>query len=407
MKVSGLAEGSVRYRTHLQDIGWQGWKGDGEVSGTVGQSRRVEAVRIELTGDAALKYDVIYRVHVPNMGWLGWAKNGEVAGSEGMALRIEALQVRIVPAGTGETGLSALSKPELRVKAHSANVGWQASVGEGASAGTTGRALRLEALKLTMPGFDGVGGAISTRAHVSNVGWMNWTASGEVTGTTGRGLAMEAVQINIIGNVASFFDIYYRAHVSNYGWLGWARNGETAGSTGMSLPMEAVEVRVVPKGSSFDCGRSATVQPAPQPQPSAPAQTSSYVAEINGFLVDSRWANGTRWASGQRPKISGYGASGCCAYAVDLCKYVFGADSYREGEEFHDPSEIRAGDVIKVTGSQHWFVVLGRDGDSLWTAEGNWGGKVVVADGTYTVRGNTLCRNGSKFRTFSAGYHMQ
>lgn len=48
-----------------------------------------------------------------------------------------------------------------------------------------------------------------------------------------------------------------------------------------------------------------------------------------------------------------------------------------------------------------------RSGSSLYTAEGNWGGEVVVANGAYTVNGNALYRNGTKFRSFSVGYHMQ
>lgn len=405
MRVEGLQEESIRYQSHLADVGWQGWKNAGQVSGTVGQGRRMEAVRIELTGKAASTYDVVYRAHVPNKGWLDWAKNGEVAGSEGMSLRIEALQVKIVSKGSQKSGLSALRKPKLGIEAHSANIGWQASVGEGATAGTTGRSLRLEAICLSFPGFGGTGSSISSRAHVSDIGWMGWTSSGSVIGTTGRGKAMEAIEIRMAGDAQSFFDVYYRVHVSNYGWLGYACNGETAGSTGMSLPIEAVEVRVVAKGTAFNRGGSATVQPRPVAQPPV-SSTSWYESEVEGFLSDPRWKNGASWASGQRPKIANYSASGCCAYAVDFCKYVFGEDSYRSGQEFYNPGEIRAGDIIKVVGSQHWFVVLGRSGGSLYTAEGNWGGRVVVADGTYTVSGNTLCRNGSKFRTFSAGYHM-
>jgi len=401
IETSGLTSGSMRYQAHVMDIGWQGWKRPGEVSGTVGQARRVEALRIELTGAAASNYDVVYRVHVPNLGWLAWAKNGQTAGSEGMGLRVEAVQVKLVAKGTVKTGMAALAKPKLSVQAHSANVGWQSEVGEGTTAGTTGRALKLEALRLVLPGFDGAGSAISARAHVSDIGWMNWTASGGVTGTTGKGKAMEAVQIKLTGSVASFFDVYYRAHVRDHGWLGWAKNGESAGSSGMALPMEAIEVKILVKDTPFYRGSSAFLQPKPV------QQTSAYDAAVNGFLSDSRWRNGASWSSGQRPKISGAGAQGCCAYAADFIKYVFGANSFGAGQSFYDPSAIRAGDVIKVVNGQHWFVVLGRNGNSLWTAEGNWGGKVVVSNGTYTISGKTLYRNGSKFRTFSVGYHMQ
>jgi len=39
---------SIRYRAHVQNIGWQGWRTDGQTAGTVGQSLRIEAVEIVL-----------------------------------------------------------------------------------------------------------------------------------------------------------------------------------------------------------------------------------------------------------------------------------------------------------------------------------------------------------------------
>ena len=62
--------GTIQYRTHIQDIGWQNWVSDGEMSGTTGQSKRLEAIQIKLTGDLAENYDVYYRVHAQEYGWL-------------------------------------------------------------------------------------------------------------------------------------------------------------------------------------------------------------------------------------------------------------------------------------------------------------------------------------------------
>ena len=39
---------SVEYRAHVQGIGWQPWVRDGAIAGTVGQSRRIEAIQIRL-----------------------------------------------------------------------------------------------------------------------------------------------------------------------------------------------------------------------------------------------------------------------------------------------------------------------------------------------------------------------
>lgn len=96
----------VSYQTHIQNIGWEadterGWKNDGAMSGTEGFGYRLEAIQIKLTGSDANKFDVYYQVHAQNMGWLGWAKNGESAGTAGYGYRLEAINIRVVPKGSG------------------------------------------------------------------------------------------------------------------------------------------------------------------------------------------------------------------------------------------------------------------------------------------------------------------
>lgn len=96
--------GGIVYRTHIQKIGWQGWKADGVMSGTSGQAKRLEAIEINLTGTMKEKYDVYYRVHAQKFGWMGWAKNGEAAGTAGYAYRLEGIEVKLVPKGSAAPG---------------------------------------------------------------------------------------------------------------------------------------------------------------------------------------------------------------------------------------------------------------------------------------------------------------
>ena len=42
-------------------------------------------------------YDIYYSTHVQNYGWLGWAKNGEPAGTAGKCLQVEAIKIRLIP----------------------------------------------------------------------------------------------------------------------------------------------------------------------------------------------------------------------------------------------------------------------------------------------------------------------
>lgn len=97
-------DGGVEYRTHIQKIGWQGWKANGEMSGTSGEAKRLEAIEIRLTGTMEKHYDIYYRVHAQKFGWMGWAKNGESAGTAGHAYRLEGIEIKLVPKGSPAPG---------------------------------------------------------------------------------------------------------------------------------------------------------------------------------------------------------------------------------------------------------------------------------------------------------------
>lgn len=104
IKLGSSIDGGLTYATHVQDIGWQSFVSNGQLSGTSGQSKRLEAIKINLTGNAANQYDVYYRVHAQNLGWLGWAKNGQSAGTAGYSYRLEAIQIVLVPKGGSAPG---------------------------------------------------------------------------------------------------------------------------------------------------------------------------------------------------------------------------------------------------------------------------------------------------------------
>jgi len=134
-----------------------------------------------------------------------------------------------------------------------------------------------------------------------------------------------------------------------------------------------------------------------------------YTSKYSAFTKDARWANGTAWGYYQKPKLSTWGSIGCCAYGADFCTYVFGKTSYNNCvSSFTSVSGIRAGDVLHINNStwgQHWIVVLTRSGNTLYTAEGNYSGKVRIGN-NYTISGTTL-KTGSLTYTLTRGYHMQ
>lgn len=249
IKLQNLS-GSVEYQTHVQDIGWQGWKSNGVMSGTSGQSKRLEAIKIKLSGDAANKYDIYYRVHAQDYGWLGWAKNGESAGSEGYSKRLEGIEIKLVKKGGAAPG--SISRPfvckTITYQTHVQNIGWQVEKADGEVSGTSGQSLRLEAIKIKLG--SSIDGGLTYATHVQDIGWQSFVSNGQLSGTSGQSKRLEAIKINLTGNATKQYDIYYRVHAQNFGWLGWAKNGQSAGTAGYSYRLEAIQIVLVPKGGN-------------------------------------------------------------------------------------------------------------------------------------------------------------
>lgn len=249
IKLSNI-NGSIEYKTHVQDIGWQDWKSNGQMSGTTGQSKRLEAIQIKLSGEVANQYDIYYRVHAQDYGWLDWAKNGESAGTEGYSKRLEGIQITLVKKGENAPG--STSRPfickMIKYQTHVQNIGWQGEKADGEMSGTTGQSLRLEAIKIQLS--SSIDGGIVYKTHVQDYGWQNFVANGQASGTSGQAKRLEAIQMQLTGNAKNQYDLYYRVHAQNFGWLGWAKNGESAGTAGYSYRLEGIQIVLVPKGGN-------------------------------------------------------------------------------------------------------------------------------------------------------------
>ena len=242
---------SLSYQAHISDIGWQADRHDGELSGTEGKAKRLEAIEIKLTDDLAQQYDIYYRVHAQNVGWLDWAKNGESSGTAGYGYRLEAIEIKLVEKNgeaLGPTTRPFVKYPTVSYQTHVQNIGWQNDMSNGESSGTTGRALRLEGIKIQLTDLP-YAGSISYSTHIQNIGWQNDVNDGLLSGTSGQGLRLEAIKIKLDGEMAQNFDIYYRVHAQIFGWTGWAKNGEPAGTAEYGYRLEAIQIKMIPKGS--------------------------------------------------------------------------------------------------------------------------------------------------------------
>lgn len=181
--------------------------------------------------------------------------------------------------------------------------------------------------------------------------------------------------------------------------------------------------------------------------PAATAATSlqrlsvkDYQEKMNSFLRDNRFDDGTAWWGGddtghKPPEISNYSCGSCYAYAADFAAYVYGINpgTNKKGKgscpwnhnyfsKYTGVDNIKTGDVIhtarreynkekgKYVTINHWFVVLKRDGDKLYTAEGNYEDRVRASLKTpgYKIKNGKLylaVGNSTYEKTMKEGYH--
>ena len=351
-----VEDGSVQISANVSGIGWQGWDTpSASEGGTTGQGRAVEAVRLRLTGSLAKDYDVYYRVHASNIGWMAWAKDGGEAGTTGFGRSVEAVQIRLVKKGDAAPSSDGANvdyafkkKPmSLTYRAHVSNVGWQGAVSDGATAGTTGRGLALEDLKLSLDSSDySDGSSVQIDAHVSGIGWQGWdTPSASEGGTTGQGRAVEAVRLRLTGSLAKDYDVYYRVHASNIGWMAWAKDGGEAGTTGMSCSLEAVQIKLIKKGASHPDTSGYSHLEIP---------TLTYSSQVKGAWQNSVSAGEMSGTTGQGIPITGFSAKTCSSVAGGInyqlhLSNVGWTSGKSNGDQLSSATESNSVEAIKVS----------------------------------------------------------
>lgn len=146
--LSGTSDVHIYYRAHVQSHGWMPAVHDGEVAGTVGESKRLEAIKITPPDGVELEVDA----HIQNIGWKTYkgivkgensgtasSDNDPIIGTVGESKRLEAVRIRCTKNTTGK---------KLKYQVHVQTYGWQAVCDEGETAGTTGVSKRLEAIRI-------------------------------------------------------------------------------------------------------------------------------------------------------------------------------------------------------------------------------------------------------------------
>lgn len=98
--VRKVGDGSAKLEVnaHIQGIGDKIYVIDKDthdtIIGTVGESRRIEAIAIKIMEGLTGKR-IKYRIHVDKLGWSEWKYDGDMVGSKGLSLCIQAIQIAI------------------------------------------------------------------------------------------------------------------------------------------------------------------------------------------------------------------------------------------------------------------------------------------------------------------------
>ena len=223
----------VYYRVHAQSYGWLAWATNGAPAGTAGYAKRLEAIQIVIVKKGESFDHAI----------------GNIQSARGEAY-IASSTANANPVVTGENNVN------VEYRTHVQSFGWQGWKYNGVMSGTSGKAKRLEGIniKLTNKPYSG---SIVYTTHVQSIGWQGnennvntWFRDGQMAGTSGRAKRLEAIRIALTGEMAEHYDVYYRVHAQTYGWLAWAKNGEAAGTAGLSKRLEGIQIVLVPKGGA-------------------------------------------------------------------------------------------------------------------------------------------------------------
>ena len=106
----------IQYTSHIQGDGWETQEHtNGELSGTQGESKRLEAIKINLPDHNDL---IQYQVHVQDIGWMDYVSGGEIAGTTGQAKRIEALRIRLLSYPCAELWLVKMGDERYNFRNH-------------------------------------------------------------------------------------------------------------------------------------------------------------------------------------------------------------------------------------------------------------------------------------------------
>lgn len=120
----------LKYRAHVGFVGWMPWVSNGEIAGTTGECKRMEAIQIDAP------FEIEAKAHIECIGWVDYGKINKdtIIGTTGEFKRLECLCL----------------KGNFKYRVHIQGTGWSAWTNADGicTQGTVGQELRLEAIQI-------------------------------------------------------------------------------------------------------------------------------------------------------------------------------------------------------------------------------------------------------------------
>ena len=278
----------------------------------------------------------------------------------------------------------------VRYTTHVQTFGWQGNENDaktwftnGAMAGTSGKAKRLEGIKIRVTGNDNLG--IQYTTHCQSYGWLPWSANGEMNGTEGEAKRLEAIKIQLTGSDAGKYDVYYRVHAQSYGWLGWVKNGVPSGTAGYAKRLEGIQIVVVKKGASFNT-RMGNINSAYALGYYAKAGTSPVVNAKNTSNANPQIAGEAQTNVTYRTHVQSYGWQ-AWKYNGQMSG-TSGQAKRLEGINIRLSNQQYSGDIVYTTHVQSYGWQGNENNQSTWRKNGVMSGTSGEAKRLEAIRIN-------------------
>jgi uncharacterized protein YjdB/GH25 family lysozyme M1 (1,4-beta-N-acetylmuramidase) len=249
--VSWIAEyGSNLNYTNAHYKGLSGWQytSSGRVSGINGNvdinafsniyGANSQHTSTGTTGKTGTEPTLSYQAKVQHMGWQSTVVETNSAGTTGKNLSLYQLKLY---------GKNLPTNAKITAKVYGSSYGWL-SVDNALNSSALGKEYQsMQHVSFTMSNVSGY--RLEYRVHSDGVGWQAWVKSGTQTGTSGKNI--QAIEFRLVKdtNVTTTPTVYYSTHVQNVGWSGNATSSASSGVAGSNRRMEAIKVGLNNAGS--------------------------------------------------------------------------------------------------------------------------------------------------------------